>query len=62
MAIESNSFGRITLTGSDAKKFRDQTTYGKPKQAAVESIARGVKLSRTMQENGGKLTVQLKLV
>ena len=62
MAIESNPFGRITLTGADAKKFRNQVTYGKPKKAAVESVAQGVELSRQMQQNGGKLTVQLKRV
>lgn len=62
MAIESSAFGRITLTGPDAEKFRNQTTYGKPKKAALDSAARGVKLSRQMQENGGTLTVQLKRV
>ena len=62
MAIDSNPFGRITLTGEDAKKFRDQVTYGKPKKAASESLARGVELSRQMQQNGGKLTIQLKRV
>lgn len=62
MAIESNPFGRITLTGDDAKKFRDQVTYGKPKKAASESLVRGVELSRQMKQNGGKLTIQLKRV
>jgi hypothetical protein len=60
VAIESNPFGRITLTGEDAKKFRDQVTHGKPKKAASESVARGVELSRQMQQSGGKLTIKMK--
>ena len=60
MTIESSPFGRITLTGADAKKFRDQVTYGKPRKAAVESVARGVELSRQMEQSGGKLTIKLK--
>ena len=60
MAIESNSFGRVTLTEDDAKKFLNQITFGKPKRAAVESVKRGVEMSRAMRDNGGKLIVTLK--
>ena len=60
MAIESNSFGRVTLTGGDARKFLNQVTFGKPKQAATDSVKRGVEMSRAMRDNGGKLTVTLK--
>lgn len=59
MAISSHAFGRVTLTDNDAKKFKDQVTYGRPKAAAVESVRRGVEMSRSLQANGGKLKVTL---
>lgn len=52
MSIKSTAFGRVVLTDADAKKFVDQVTYGKPKKAAKESVARGVLLSRQLRENG----------
>lgn len=52
MSIQSHAFGRVTLTGRDAKKFRNQVVYGKPKAAAKESVKRGVKLSRTLHKSG----------
>jgi hypothetical protein len=61
MAIKSNAFGRVTLTEQDAKKFQDQVTYGKPKAAAKEAAKRGVKLSRAMTSNGGRLSLKLQL-
>ena len=61
MAIKSSAFGRVTLTESDAKKFKNQVTFGKPKKAAVESAMRGVEISRAIRANkGGKFTVTLK--
>ena len=60
MGIESSPFGCITLTGDDAIKFINQVTYGKPKNAAAKSVAQGVLLSRQMQQNGGKITIELK--
>jgi hypothetical protein len=52
MSIQSHAFGRVTLTGEDAKKFKQQIIHGKPKKAAVESIKRGVALARAFQKNG----------
>ena len=52
MSIQSHAFGRVTLTGEDAKKFKNQVKYGKPKKAAIESIKRGVVLSRKLEKNG----------
>jgi hypothetical protein len=52
MGIKSTAFGRVVLTDADAKKFKDQVTYGRPKQAARESVARGVQLSRQLRESG----------
>jgi len=52
MSIRSHAFGRVTLTGQDAKKFRDQVRYGRPKPAAVASVKRGMKLSRSLVKKG----------
>jgi hypothetical protein len=52
MSIKSHAFGRVTLTAADAEKFRAQVTYGRPKAAAVESVQRGVRLSRALQQSG----------
>jgi hypothetical protein len=52
MSIQSHAFGRVTLTEADAKKFRNQATYGRPKAAAKENVAKGVAMSRTLRETG----------
>jgi len=52
MSIQSHAFGRVTLTGEDAKKFKRQVSHGKPKAAAVENVKRGVVLSRAFQKHG----------
>ena len=52
MSIKSNAFGGVTLSGRDAKKFKDQVTYGKPKAAAMASVKRGVALSRIFDQDG----------
>ena len=59
MSIRSHAFGRVTLTDEDATKFQNQVTYGKPKAAAVESVRRGIKLSRDYQKKGS-LTIKIK--
>lgn len=58
MSIESNAFGRIRLTGKDAKKFRNQITYGRATPAAKEAVARGILLAATLKKNG---SVRLKI-
>lgn len=42
MAIKSNAFGRVTLTGPDAKKFKNQVAHGKPKSAAAMNAKKGL--------------------
>lgn len=59
MSIKSNAFGRVTLTEEDARKFRKQVSFGKPKQAATESVKRGVQMVQSFQSKG-KVTVKLK--
>jgi UDP-N-acetylmuramoylalanine-D-glutamate ligase len=56
MSIQSHAFGRVTLTGEDARKFKRQISHGKPKKAAVETVKRGVALARDF-ESRGRLTL-----
>jgi hypothetical protein len=58
MSIKSSTFGRVELTGDDAKKFRRQVTYGRAKPAAKAAVARGVVLSQSLKESG---SVRVKL-
>lgn len=60
MAIISSTFGHVTLTEDEAKKFKNQATYGRPKKAAVEATERGLHLVKKMKENGGQLTFTIK--
>jgi hypothetical protein len=46
------------LTGADAKKFRNQVRYGRPKRAAVEAAHRGVAMAKELAETG---RVQIRL-
>ena len=52
MGIKSTAFGRVVLTDADAKKFKNQITYGKPKKAAAEGVSAGLKLNKELQANG----------
>lgn len=56
MAVISSAFGSVTLTEDDAKKFKNQVTYGKPKPQAKESVARGVKLAADFREGNRSVT------
>jgi hypothetical protein len=58
MSIQSHAFGRVELSGEDAKKFRNQVTYGRAKPAAKAAVARGVVLSQDLKKSG---SVRLKL-
>jgi hypothetical protein len=52
MSVISTVFGGVRLSEDDAKKFNDQVTYGRPKQAAVASLARGRKLAQQYTKKG----------
>jgi hypothetical protein len=52
MSIKSHAFGRVTLTGRDARKFKNQVIYGKAKPAAKASMKRGVVLVRKLSKTG----------
>lgn len=60
MSIKSSAFGRVTLSGSDAEKFKKQVAHGKPKKAAVEGVKRGGELLREMQASGGRVVLKIK--
>jgi hypothetical protein len=61
MAIVSNAFGRVTLSGADAKKFEAQVTHGKPKAAAAKSAARGRELLKGLKSGNGTVKLAVKL-
>jgi hypothetical protein len=52
MSITSHAFGRVKLTEADATKFKNQVVYGRPKAAARQSVAEGVKLSEQRGKQG----------
>lgn len=52
MSIKSNAFGRVTLTDEDAEKFKRQVIYGRPSEAAVASVKKGIQHSKEVQKSG----------
>lgn len=52
MAVKSTVFGSVMLSGSEAQKFRRQVTYGRPKEAAVQSAKCGDKIRAELEKNG----------
>ena len=59
MGIKSTAFGRVVLTDADAKKFKNQVTYGKPKKAASEGVLVGMEINKKLQADGS-ITFRLK--
>lgn len=59
MAVISSAFGQVKLTDDDAKKFRNQVTYGKPKATAKTTASKGSALFRQYQSKG-KVTFKAK--
>jgi len=49
--IKSSVFGSVTLSGEDARKFERQVRYGRPSQAAQDTLLLGDKLLK--QFGGG---------
>lgn len=60
MSIKSDAFGRVILTEDDAKKFKSQVTYGRPKAAAVAAVKRGLKLANEFGSTG-KVSLKIKV-
>jgi hypothetical protein len=52
MAVHSNTFGGLQLSGEDAKKFRNQVRSGNPSPAAKASAAKGIAAARALFAQG----------
>lgn len=52
MAVHSDTFGGLHLTGEDAEKFRRQVRYGRPSEAAKASVKRAREMAAEMTRNG----------
>ena len=52
MSVHSTFFGVTKLTDEDSAKFRRQVTFGRPNQAAMDSLKRGKALLRAADSNG----------
>jgi hypothetical protein len=52
MSVKTSVFGGITLSGEDAKAFKRQITYGRPKQAAQDAYKRGAPLVAEFNRKG----------
>jgi hypothetical protein len=52
MAVHSNTFGGLQLSGEDAKKFRSQVAAGRTSSAAKASAAKGVAAAAALLKQG----------
>lgn len=52
MAVHSNTFGGLQLSGEDAKKFRSQVRSGNPSSAAKTSAANGIAAASALLKQG----------
>lgn len=52
MAVRTSVFGAVRLTNDDAEKFRQQITYGRPKQAATNALEKGNKMIKEYDKKG----------
>ena len=58
MAVHSNTFGGVQLSGKDAEAFRKQTKSGYRSKAAKETAANGIIAARKLMKSGQvKVTV-----
>jgi hypothetical protein len=52
MAVQSNTFGGLRLSGDDAKKFRNQTRSRFSSPAAKSAAERGMATARALLAQG----------
>jgi hypothetical protein len=52
MAVHSNTFGGLRLTGDEAKKFRNQVKFGRNNAAAKAAARRGRGLAENLLRDG----------
>ncbi|MBM3928453.1 MAG: hypothetical protein FJ335_08360 [Sphingomonadales bacterium] len=52
MAVVSNSFGGLRLTGEDAAKFRRQVSFGRPGGQVRSSVQQRIAAARLLVRDG----------
>lgn len=52
MAVVSNTFGGLRLSGEDAAKFRRQVSFGRPSDRARASVQQRIEAARQLVRNG----------
>jgi hypothetical protein len=52
MAIRSDTFGSVRLSGRDADRFVEQVRDGRTPKAAIEAVQRGKALVEAMRRDG----------
>ena len=59
MSVHTSVLGGVRLTGQDAKKFRNQVTYGRPNKAAGKGLEEGTRLVKEYNERGfARITIK----
>lgn len=58
MAIKSDPFGRIELTGDDATRFIDRMRNAPPTEEQKTTLARCAKMSEKFRKNGRPLDIR----
>ena len=59
MAIHSNPFGGVHLTGKDAEKFLRQVRYGRPNAAVKATAAEAKEMDEKFRKHGGRVPLRL---
>lgn len=52
MSVQTTTFGSVRLSGEEAKKFKNQVAYGRPKKAAKITFASGERLAKQFNKAG----------
>lgn len=52
MAVHSNTFGGLQLSGEDAKKFRSQTRSANASAAAKSTASNGILAAKSLLSSG----------
>lgn len=59
MAVISEPFGSVRLSGEDAKKFRHRMRYGRPTKITKAAFARADKLRKISEKHRGEIPMRL---
>ena len=57
--VRTSTFGVVRLSGQDAKTFKQQIQYGRPKKAACAAAKRGEGMLKEFTKNG-QVAIKLK--